>query len=384
MSEERGTVEHCADEHGTVDAWYRLQEVHKIASPALVIDRDRVERNIARMVAIAGDARRLRPHVKTHKMAEVVRLQQRAGIERFKCATLAEAKLAADCEARDVLLAYQPVGPAQERLVRLAAAHPQTRFSVLIDDGTTAEELDSRASAAGVELGVYLDLDIGMHRTGIAAGPHSLELARQIHACDNLRLVGLHAYDGHIKEPDPGVRQQRVEESMAPAIALRDALMEREMPVTLLAGGTPTFATHALHADRELSPGTCVFWDASYQTKYGDLNFEPAAFLVTRVISRPSGDRICLDLGYKAVACDNPDPRVWIPELADARMVVHSEEHLTLETNRAEEYRVGDVVYGIPYHVCPTVALYPAVLVSQQGRIVDRWPVAARDRHIEF
>jgi D-serine deaminase-like pyridoxal phosphate-dependent protein len=147
-----------------------------------------------------------------------------------------------------------------------------------------------------------------------------------------------------------------------------------------VAGGTPTFPAHALRADVESSPGTCLFWDYNYASKFKDLDFLWAAVLVTRVVSRPAADILCLDLGYKAVSPDNPKPRVHLLDLPGAEQVVHNEEHLALRTQDAGRYRVGDVLYGVPFHVCPTVALHRDVYVVEDNRVTGRWQVAARDR----
>ena len=134
--------------------------------------------------------------------------------------------------------------------------------------------------------------------------------------------------------------------------------------------------------DLECSPGTCVFWDHAYATRFPDIEFLPAALLVTRVISRPAANRLCLDLGYKAVSPDNPDPRVHLLDLPDAKTVVHSEEHLAIESSRAAEFAVGDVLYGVPWHVCPTVALHAMAVVITDHRATGSWPVVARDRKL--
>jgi D-serine deaminase-like pyridoxal phosphate-dependent protein len=158
--------------------------------------------------------------------------------------------------------------------------------------------------------------------------------------------------------------------------------LEREkIPVPrVVTSGTPTFPMHARRDGVECSPGTCVFWDAGYARKLPDLDFLPAAVLLTRVVSKPTANRLCLDLGHKAVASEMPHPRVIFFDLNDCTPVVHSEEHLVLETPEAERYTVGDVLYGIPWHICPTVALHSEVVVVRNARAEERWKVAARDR----
>ncbi len=162
----------------------------------------------------------------------------------------------------------------------------------------------------------------------------------------------------------------------------RDQLLAEGLPVPrIVAGGTPTFPVHARHADRECSPGTCVLWDAGYATMFPDLDFLPAAAVLSRVISKPGRDRLCLDLGHKAVAADPAGPRVVWLDLPDATVIMHSEEHLTMmATPRAAEFHTGDVLYGIPWHICPTCALYAEVIVARNGQAVGTWRVDARDR----
>jgi D-serine deaminase-like pyridoxal phosphate-dependent protein len=123
-----------------------------------------------------------------------------------------------------------------------------------------------------------------------------------------------------------------------------------------------------------------VFWDAGYARKLPDLEFLPAAVLLTRVVSKPTPTRLCLDLGHKAVASEMPHPRVVFFDLNDATPVIHSEEHLVVETPQADTFPIGACLYGIPWHVCPTVALHSEVVVVRNGRAEERWKVVARDR----
>lgn len=361
--------------------WHKIDNEDEIATPALLVYPERVQENVRRMLQVAGGAERLRPHVKTHKMAEVIGLQLDAGVNKFKCATIAEAEMVAGAGAPDVLLAYPIVGPNIGRLCRLAVAYPQTRFSLVADDAPTIRAISSAASAVGITLEVLLDIDNGMHRSGIAPGDEAFELYRLLADSPGIRPGGFHAYDGHVREADLNERIAHAEADFVAVDALRERIEAAGMAVPrVVAGGTPTFPVHARHNDRECSPGTCAFWDVSYTQKFPDLDFLPAALVMTRVVSKPTKNRLCLDLGYKAVSADNPDPRVELIGLPDAKAVVHSEEHLTVETSRAADYRVGDVLYGIPFHVCPTCALHREACVVRQGRVTERWSVAARDR----
>ncbi len=363
--------------------WFRLSNEAEVASPALLLFAERIEHNLRLMLEIAGGPERLRPHVKTHKLGPLVARQIELGITKFKCATIAEAEMCALAGARDVLVAVPLVGPNDARIGALARQFPEVRFSTLADDAGAIRALGAAAVAAGLTLDVYLDLDCGMHRTGVAPGPAAIELYRQMASTPGLRAAGLHAYDGHIHEAEAEVRRALCEAAFAPVLALRRELEALHFPVpALIAGGTPTFPFHAAAVDRECSPGTTVLWDFGYGDKFADLPFLPAAVLLTRVISKPGPDRLCLDLGHKAVAAENPHPRVRFLELPDAVAITHSEEHLVIETPRAAEFAVGDTLHGIPRHVCPSVALYSEAKIVRGGAAVERWPIAARARRL--
>jgi D-serine deaminase-like pyridoxal phosphate-dependent protein len=224
---------------------------------------------------------------------------------------------------------------------------------------------------------------VGQHRTGIAPNQPAVDLYRLIASLPALTPGGLHAYDGHIHNPDVSERSLACEAAYAPLEVLRRKIERMGLPVPrVVAGGTPTFPMHARREGVECSPGTCVFWDAGYARNLPDLDFLPAATLLTRVVSKPAADRLCLDLGHKAVASEMPHPRVVILDLKDARPVMHSEEHLVIESSEADRYSVGAVLHAVPWHICPTVALHEEVVVVRNGRAEERWSVAARGRKI--
>jgi len=372
--------------------WFEVGDVAHLPSPSLLIYRDRVENNIKRMLALSGGPDRVRPHIKTHKMREPIVLQRGLGITKFKCATVAEAELAARAGVCDLLVAYQPVGPAVRRLAELIHRFPQVRFSVTADDGAAIRDLSGamalfhRGSSRGnnqPDLEVLVDLDVGQHRTGVPPGPQAIELYRLIASLSGLKPGGLHAYDGHLSESDPVQREQACESAFAPVAALRSELEALGLPVPrVVAGGSPTFPFHAKRGNVESSPGTFVLWDAGYLSKFRDLDFLPAALLLTRVVSKPGPKRLCLDLGHKALASEMPHPRVKFLNLVDAQTLLHSEEHLVVETDQSEKFQVGDCLYGMPWHICPTVALHSEAAIVERGRIVGAWKVVARERRL--
>lgn len=366
-----------------VSYWREVADLESIPSPGLLVDRDRISRNIGKMIEFvgAGHTQRLRPHVKTHKMPEVVRMQLRAGIEKFKAATLAEAEMAAAAGADDVLLAYQPVGPNLQRLAKAVATYPETSFAVIADDPAAVRRIAEQIGDAAQPLRVLIDIDCGMHRTGVEFGPRFDELRDAIDSLQGVSLAGLHVYDGHLHDSSLQQRSRQVAE-IVDHVRRQLARHSDASRWMVVGGGSPTFALWAQQTDWECSPGTSLLWDVGYARSFGDLEFEVAAALLARVISKPGRNSLCLDLGHKAVAAENPiDRRVWFPALPDARLRVQSEEHLVLETEQAGEFAVGDMLCALPQHICPTVALHHTAYLVRNGRATgETWQVTARDR----
>jgi D-serine deaminase-like pyridoxal phosphate-dependent protein len=364
--------------------WMTLENEAEVASPALILHWERVEENLRRMISMAGDPARLRPHIKTHKLPQIVARQIELGITKFKCATIAEAELAASSGAVDVLLATQQVGPNIGRLLQLIRSFPDTHFSTITDSIEPLQELSRSATAAGLKVDVLIDLDVGQGRTGISTDV-AAALYRELAVLPGIRAGGLHAYDGHLHQKDLDERTVTCHAAYAPVERLKNELISAGFCVPrLVVGGTPTFPIHMQRVDVECSPGTCALWDAGYGANLPDLDFLPAATLLARVISRPKHNRLCLDLGHKAVASEMPHPRLVLPALPLAKVVIHNEEHLVLETEDAQNFPVGSILHGIPWHICPTVALHARVHVAKSGRVTELWPVVGRTRFISI
>ena len=363
---------------------YRLRDPSQVPSPALLFQLDVIESNIARMIARARSVDRLRPHCKTHKTREIVRLQLAAGITKHKAATIAEAEMLATVKVPDILLAYPIVGPNAARFAKLIRTYPESEFSTLADSEIGLADL----ARAKVEAEILIDIDIGQHRTGIAPAA-AADLYAKLSATPGLRPGGLHVYDGHNHQESLGDRTKAVHEAWAGVLKLRDEIVRRGLPLPrLVLGGTPTFPVWA-EVDLpgvELSPGTCVLNDHGYGSRFKDMNdLEIAAVVLTRVVSKPTPTRVTLDVGNKAVASDPPaGKRVRIIDLPDAEQVIHNEEHLVLETPRAANIGIGDVFYAIPTHICPTCALHQEAVIVRGGEVVDRWAIAARDRRLSI
>jgi D-serine deaminase-like pyridoxal phosphate-dependent protein len=364
---------------------YAIRDTSSIYSPALIFYKDLIRKNIAYAVEIAGDAARLRPHVKTHKTRELVRLEREAGITKHKCATLAEAEMLARAGATDVLIAYNMVGPNCRRLARLVREYPDCRFSVTGDHPAALEALSRVMKQEGQAVDVLLDLDVGQHRTGIAPGPDAAALYEQLARLPGLRPGGLHVYDGHNHQENFVERRRAVMDLLDPVLSLWAALEKKGLPVPrVVAGGTPTFPVFAKLdvPGLECSPGTCFLHDQGYGSKFGDMaGFTPAALLLTRVISKPLPTRLTLDLGYKAVASDPPaGKRLTLLDVPDYETVLQNEEHLVIDTPHAAKYHPGDELFAVPTHICPTCAMHQRAYVVEGGAVAEMWDVVARDR----
>lgn len=365
--------------------WYIIENSEHLITPNLAVFPERIQHNIDSMLRTAGHPDRLRPHIKTHKIREIVKMQQAAGIKKFKCATIAEAELLANCQVEDILLAMQAVGENLQRLFNLAETYPVSSFSCLVDNLFVLEKLDQKAKETGVSMGVFLDLNTGMNRTGIAPGEEAEALYIKMAGSDHLTCRGLHAYDGHIRDTDFNERKRNCDAAFEHADQLRNKLETSGYVVPeIIVGGSPTFPVHAQREGVVLSPGTTLLWDVRNATDLPDMDFLLAAVLLTRVVSKPTANRIALDLGHKAIAPEMSFPRAHIMGLEDAKQIGHSEEHLVLELEDAASVEVGQLFYAIPMHVCPTVCKYPGVLVVEDHKVSGKWEVAARDYQLNI
>ncbi|WP_234571089.1 D-TA family PLP-dependent enzyme [Rhodohalobacter sp. 614A] len=353
--------------------WFEIKNENQILSPALLFYPDRIRKNIQKMIGVAGSPDRLRPHIKTYKCREIVEMQREVGIHKFKCSTLAEAQMMGECGAPDVLLAYPLIGPNQKRFIQLTEQYPETTFSTLIDHPDQVKQWKTHLKQP---LNIFIDLDVGMHRTGVKIS----NLKNLLESVNNERfhLLGFHAYDGHIRSKDLKERKEDVKKSFRKA---EEFLNGFDGPKTFITGGSITFPIHAGYSERQLSPGTTLLWDRGYGESFPDLDFDIAAVLFTRIVSKPDDNLLCIDLGYKAVASEMKNhPPVFFPQIPGSKIAGHSEEHLTLKTGQTDQWNVGDILYGFPWHICPTVALHEKAGIVQDGSVTDFWEIESRNR----
>lgn len=363
------------------ESWYEINNINELDSPALVVFPARVKHNIQLAIDMIDDVSRLRPHIKTNKSPDVAKLMLKAGITKFKCATIAEAEMLAQANAPDVLLAYQPLGPKLDRFVSLVKKYPSTKFSCLTDNIAAANEQAAVFNSNDLIVLVFIDLNVGMNRTGISPDQKAVELAEHCSTLKGITLAGLHAYDGHIRDVDFEMKKQKCDEAFAAVQKLSEKLKLQ----VIIMGGSPAFSVHCKRKNIECSPGTFVYWDKGYADLCPEQGFLPAAVLVTRIISLPASGKICTDLGHKSVAAENEiSKRVFFLNAERLKPVGQSEEHLVLETNENHSFKVGDIFYGLPYHVCPTVALYERVFTIENGKAAGEWKNESRDRKISL
>jgi D-serine deaminase-like pyridoxal phosphate-dependent protein len=345
-----------------------------LPSPALLLDIAALERNIAAMAkwaALHGVG--VRPHTKVHKSVEIARRQLAAGAVGLTAATVYEAEAMLAADPPEVLIANEVVGA--DHLRRLAAAARSTSLIVAVDDTENARQISAAAQAAGAEIGVLVDIDVGMGRCGVRSVPEALAVAAEVSRLPRLRLRGAMGYEGHVVlERNPDVRAQRARAAMdllASAVrAIRDAGLQVEI---VSAGGTNTHDMTGLHESvTELQAGTYAIMDTGYAALVS--RFDPVLSVQARVVSCKAGTAV-LDCGTKAIAVDVTPPS--LPPRVGTVREVH-EEHLILDTAPGAALRLGEPVSIAVGYAGGTVNLHDAYYVVDDEELIDVWPIVAR------
>jgi len=349
-----------------------------IPTPALVVDLPAMERNIRRMADFYADKPcKLRPHFKAHKTPAIARRQLAAGsCTGLTVATVGEAELVAEegfCN--DVLIANEILGPG--KAARAAKVAKQIDLKVAIDSDATLDDLASAARAGGVEIGVLVDVNVGLPRCGITYGEPALALAQRAHATDGVRLHGLMGYEGHV------VGLENREEREARAAKAMDRLLETAkllraagLPCDIVsAGGTGTFdITGVMDGITEVQAGSYVLMDTAY-AKLGT-PFEQAFTILSTVLSRPRPDLCATDAGLKACAVDHGNPGVKDGD--GASVLFLSDEHCSISLPPDSPIAPGDRIELWPSHIDPTINLHDVLFALDGDDVVEVWPVAAR------
>ncbi len=360
---------------------YRLANPNALQTPCLLAFPAVIRRNVDRMEQLLGGLGRIRPHIKTHKCKQMIQLLMARGVDKFKCATVSEVRLLVECGVHDIQLAYPLVGPPVKRLAALLARHRNVGVQVTVDDVGAAAALNAACEEHDRPADVLIDLDVGLHRTGVAPGPLADELARAVAGMSHLRLRGLHAYDGHIRERDVGARRPLVEAAMAGPLRMKQQLADEGLchgPPILSTSGTLTFiVAKDIDGIDEVTPGTWLLWDGVYNEIDG-ARFEFGALVASRVVSRPGENRLTLDAGSKGVSRDLPGPPVVIdrPGLVPGSA---NEEHQPCEWQAdGPAPSIGELILLGPRHICTTVYLYSQFHVVEGGEVVDHWAITCR------
>jgi D-threonine aldolase len=356
--------------------------LEQVDTPALLVDLDALEGNIARMAErVKGGGVRLRPHAKSHKCAQIARVQIAAGAVGVCSQKVSEAEALVAGGVADVLVTNEIVGKQKvERLARLAR---EAKVGVLADDAGNVADLDAAARAGHVRLDVLIEIDVGAHRCGIEPGSPALALARDIAGCRNLRFAGLHAYHGAAQHLRSAPERRAAIAAAAEKAQLTKALIEREGLAceTITGAGTGTFLLErASRVFNEIQPGSYVFMDADYNRnawEEGWPRFEQSLFVLTTVMSTPAAGRAVVDAGLKASSVDSGMPLVH--ERPGVEYMKASDEHGVLGIAAgAKAPKLGEKLLLVPGHCDPTVNLYDWLVCLRKGRVEALWPVSAR------
>ena len=355
-----------------------------LETPALLVDLAIMEGNIARAAAYAAEhGLALRPHVKTHKSPVIAARQVAAGACGLTCATPFEAEVMSTV-TDDILVAFPPVGARAARLARLPN---HVRLITALDSAQALDAISSAAASASRTVGVYVELDLGMHRVGLPVVATAIELARKAAASRHLEFAGLAFYPGHVREAvaDQSDKLTALNES------LRDALQqfsEAGVEVRVVSGGsTPTlWRSHEIAGVTEIRPGTYVYNDRTTAAT-GACDIEDCALTVlATVVSTAVPGQAVVDAGTKALGREpmrGSDSEGFgeLLEHPGVLVIRMSEEHGILDLTTTD-WRpvVGEQVRIIPNHVCIVVHLNDVVHGVRDGVIAETWRVAARGR----
>ena len=363
---------------------YCVADPDALETPAMLLYQDMMDHNIRSVCEMVGGGQNLITHVKTHKSEAVARKQVELGINGFKCATLKELEMVLQAGARKAILSYPQVQECKiERLCDLTSSYPDAWIATIVSSPFHLDVLATVATRRKQSLRVMLDLDAGMHRTGIGFGPDATKLYREIDAHPFLQPSGFHLYDGHDNYSDVVQREAAAQRNIESLQRFQQQIESAGMPVPcVVAGGSFSFAYYARTEGMYGSPGTFIYWDAGNNTVMPDMPFRYAALILTQVVDRyPDAGTITTDLGCKAISSDLPvEERAYMLGQDAAQLILQNEEHGVFRIP-GELPRVGDYLLAVPGHICPTTIRYPGIhVIDTAGEVVDYYLHTARDR----
>ncbi len=365
---------------------YAIKGIEEVLTPALAIYPEIVDANIrATLRLLDGDANRWRPHVKTSKLGFVMRQLVEHGIANFKCSTTLELVTACENGAVDVVVAYPMVGANALRTRAIADQFPRTSISALVE---SREQMDPWK---GSRIGLFIDVNPGMDRTGVEQDrvDEILALARAIQDAGQV-FRGLHYYDGHLSSLALPERETVAHKGYGHLMEIVAALERDHIPIEeMITAGTPAFPCSLSYAAfndaafvHRVSPGTVVYNDCSSLVQLpAEYGYQPAAIVISTVVSNPSQGRFTCDAGHKTVSADSGVPTCAVvghPEYVPSKP---SEEHLPIDVLAdSTPPHIGDTLYLVPKHICPTVNNFDHALLIEGGRIIGVECVTARGR----
>lgn len=357
------------------------QRLEEVDTPALILELDAFERNLQTVADLARGRVRVRAHAKTSKCPEVGKRQMALGAVGVCCQKVSEAEAMVEGGIPDVLVSNEVVGAAKlERLARLAA---RAKIGVCVDDAGNVRDLQAAAARAGAKLDVYVELEVGMGRCGVAPGEPALALARAVATCPHLRFAGLQAYNGRAQHMRSNAERRALIDQAAVAVRATRALLQANgIPCPTVTGagsGTFMFEIESGAWD-EIQPGSYAFMDADYARNEWAAplpRFAHALFVLSTVMSRPRPDRAIVDAGLKASSVDSGMPAVWQrPGLA---YTLASDEHGFVEVAPgASAPALGEKLLLVPGHCDPTINLHDWYVCVRGGRVEALWPITAR------
>ncbi|HEU4390249.1 MAG TPA: D-TA family PLP-dependent enzyme [Blastocatellia bacterium] len=365
---------------------YAIHGVEAAMTPALAIYTDFVDTNVDTTIRLlGGNADRWRPHVKTTKARSMMERLVRRGVTNFKCSTTLELLTACEAGAVDVLVAYPVASPAARRVAEIAERFPQTKISALVEDTRQLQHWNRTG------VGLFIDVNPGMDRTGIGQEHYReiVEIARSIEK-SGLCFRGLHYYDGHLSSHALPEREVVAHRGYDQLIRLVSELQAAGLGVEeVITAGTPAFPctlSYRPFADatfrHRASPGTVVYCDATSLAQLPpDWGYRPAAVVITTVVSHPTPNRVTCDAGHKTVSADAGVPTCAVLGREDLIPAKPSEEHLPIDITPGSRIpELGEVLYLIPKHVCPTVNNFDHALIVEKGKLVGIETISARGR----
>jgi D-serine deaminase-like pyridoxal phosphate-dependent protein len=356
-----------------------------IDTPALLLDLDILDGNIARMAALAADTGiALRPHVKTHKSPLIAHRQLAAGAAGVCCAKVSEAEVMVAGGILDVLVTTPVVAP--EKIRRLISLARQATVGVVADDLRNVRNLSEAARAEKTTLDLLVEIDVGQHRCGVAPGPAAADLADEIARLPGLRLRGFQGYHGALQQVvDLDRRSADIRQALDLLLESANVARRRGHAIEVLTGGgTGSSATDiGFHGLTELQPGSYVFMDCNYSRIHWGPDgalvlFGNAISIWTSVVSCTSADRIVVDAGWKSASCDSGVP--ILKAIDGATFSFAGDEHGKLSVPEGTRIAAGDKVELVPSHCDTTVNLYDRYVCVRNGKVEALWPVAARGK----